>query len=164
MTLAGMPVDRIDVDVATLAFLAGSAANGQLLERIRDAGHPYLRTAHGYVFQRLLKTTPTVGELATALGVTQQAASKSAKELESLGYVRRRPDASDRRATRLELTERGHDAVEVARRTRRELESQLRARVGAEVLDNAKESLWALLAMAGGEADVHARSVRMPSS
>jgi DNA-binding MarR family transcriptional regulator len=158
-----MALEPADLDVATLAFLAGSAANERLLERIRAAGHGHLRTAHGFVFQRLVQGSRTVGELASALGVTQQAASKSATELEGLGYVRRRPDASDRRVARIELTERGRDAIEVARRIRREFDAELSERVGARSLEEAKRVLAALLAMAGGEAAVRARSVRPPA-
>lgn len=95
---------------------AGSAANDWLLDAVHRSGHPALRTVHGYLIQRLLVGSPTVGELAEALGVTQQAASKSISELESLGYVRRVADAGDQRIRRVELTERGRDAVEQARR------------------------------------------------
>lgn len=156
-------VDPTDLDVATLAFLAGSAANDWLLERIRAAGHPQLRHSHGYVFQRLLHSTPTIGELAAALGVTQQAASKSTSELEELGYVRRRGDVADRRATRIELTERGREAVEVARRVRQQLDKDIRRRVGGASADESRRVLAALLALVGGEARVRARSVRPPA-
>ena len=42
-----------------------------------------------------------MGELAEALGVTQQAASKSVLELEKLGYVERQPDLVDSRVRRI---------------------------------------------------------------
>lgn len=157
-----MPVDPEGLDTATLAFLAGSAANELILERIRAAGHPHLRHAHGFVFQRLLDGSTTIGELASALGVTQQAVSKSAKELEALGYVRRRGGVTDRRATLIELTERGRDAVEVSREVRRQLDAQLRKRVGAAASDQTKHVLAALLRMVGGEVRVRTRTVRPP--
>ena len=155
-----MSVDPETLDTATLAFLAGSAANELILERIRAAGHPHLRQAHGFVFQRLLDGTTTVGELASALGVTQQAVSKSTKELEALGYVQRRGGVTDRRATLIELTQRGRDAIEVSRRVRRELDAQLRKRVGATASEQTKIVLTALLHIAGGEARVRTRTVR----
>src|SRR5690606_39239402 len=113
--------------------------------------------------QRMLDSTPTIGELAAALGVTQQAASKSTSELEELGYVRRRGDVADRRATRIELTERGREAVEVARRVRQQLDMDVRRRVSGASADEAKRVLAALLTLVGGEARVRARSVRPPA-
>ncbi|HET8926417.1 MAG TPA: MarR family transcriptional regulator [Microbacterium sp.] len=148
------------VDLATLAFLTGSAANDALLHEIRDSGHPGLRVSHGYVFQRLLVGEPTIGELAEALGVTQQAASKAARELEQLGYVARRPDASDRRVTRLALTDRGAAAVAAARRARSRLERALAARVGGADLAAARRVLTALLIYVGGQNAVQLRSVK----
>src|SRR6478672_2249634 len=53
--LTRMPtVDLHALDLATLAWLAGSAANEHLLQQLRAAGHPDIRIAHGYVFQHLL--------------------------------------------------------------------------------------------------------------
>ena len=149
------------LDLATLAFLAGSAANDALLQGVRQAGHPGLRVSHGYVFQRLLVDEPTVGELAEALGVTQQAASKVATELERLGYIKRRGDAADGRITRLTLTDAGAAAVETGRRVRSELERALADVVGEADLDVAHRVLTALLRLVGGEDAVRNRSVRL---
>lgn len=152
------------LDLATLAFIAGSAANEVLLRRIRDSGHPDLRISHGYVFQRLVEEQPTVGELAASLGVTQQAASKAARELEELGYVDRYADADDGRVTRLVLTERGADAVETARRVREELQRELAGSVSARDLAAARRTLTALLDLVGGSEAVRTRSVRPVST
>jgi DNA-binding MarR family transcriptional regulator len=148
------------LDLATLAFIAGSAANEVLLRRIRDAGHPGLRISHGYVFQRLIAGQPTVGELAASLGVTQQAASKAARELEDLGYVDRYADAADGRVTRLVLTAKGTDAVAVARRVRDELQGDLAETINARDLAAARRALTALLDLVGGAESVRTRSVR----
>ncbi|TWG98593.1 DNA-binding MarR family transcriptional regulator [Nocardioides sp. J9] len=155
-----MPVDPSELDVATLSFLAGSAANEMLLQRIRGRGHPHLRVSHGFVFQHLVEGDPTVGDLAEALGVTQQAASKATRELEVLGYVTRHADAADRRVTRLALTDHGRDAVRTARRARRDLERTLARAVGEEDLAATRRVLATLLGRAGGEERVRARRVR----
>jgi DNA-binding MarR family transcriptional regulator len=155
-------VDDIEpqLDVATLAFLAGSAANDALLQEIRRGGHPGLRISHGYVFQRLVAGEPTIGELAETLGVTQQAASKVAVELEQLGYVERRGDPSDRRVTRLSFTDAGAAAVATARRARSGLQRALADRVEAEDLAAAHRVLTALLIQVDGRNAVQSRSVK----
>ena len=69
-------VNPAELDLPTLVSLAGAAANQHLLRRLHEDGYPGVRTSHGYVIQNLIERTPTVGELAGRLGVTQQAASK----------------------------------------------------------------------------------------
>lgn len=156
-------LDPSTLDLPTAAFIGGSAANRLVLEQIRAEGHPQLRVSHGYIFQRLIAGEPTVGELADTLGVTQQAASKATRELETLGYIARHPDPADRRVTRLTLTERGTAAVELARTARAGLERQLADSVGARDVAAARRVMEALLNITGASADVRARTVAPPA-
>lgn len=146
-------VDPLSLDLATLAVLTGDAATAHLLQRIRDAGHPGIRVSHGYIIQRLVDAEPTVGELGEALGVTQQAASKSINELEDLGYVERRTDGVDSRVRRVTLTAKGLDVLAVGRRARAELEAALPGRD----LIAAKRALADLLHRVGGLEAVRGR-------
>ncbi len=153
-----------DLDVATLALLAGAAATERLLDDVRRDGHPDLRAAHGYVFQHLIDRTPTVGELAEALEVTQQAASKSVAELESLGYVARAPDPDDQRVRRVRLTERGRAAVAAGRTARARLEERLAEAVSDDARSAARTALGALLDLSGGTDAVRSRRARPPAA
>jgi DNA-binding MarR family transcriptional regulator len=151
------------IDLATLAWLAGAAANEHLLKAVRGSTHAKIRNAHGYVFQHLLEHSRTVGELADLLGVTQQAASKVVVELEQLGYVKRQPDKTDSRVRHVVLTRRGAAVVARARAARAKLEAQLVEELGPAVVSKARRALIALLAAAGGVKAVAARRVRPPS-
>ena len=51
--------------------------------------------------------TPTMGELALRMGVTQGAVTQLACRLETKGYVERRKDMEDKRVTIISLTEKG---------------------------------------------------------
>ena len=51
------------------------------LARLRGE-HPELRYSHGFVFQQLVEGPRAVGEVAENLGVTSQAVSKAARELD----------------------------------------------------------------------------------
>ncbi|MGI5128189.1 MarR family transcriptional regulator [Pseudonocardia sp. CA-107938] len=155
-----MPVPDDQLDFAVVAQLAGLALTERALDGLRRRGHPTLRVSHGYVFQHLVEGSVTIGELAARLGVTQQAASKVTAELEDDGYVRRAADADDRRVRRVELTERGRDAVRDAREVRAELVDQLAAALGAEQVEDARHTLLAALDVLGATDAVRNRRVR----
>lgn len=114
-----------------------------------------VRFNDGYVFQHLVPGPASVTELARALGVTQQAASKQVADLERRGLVQRREDPADRRARLVELSATGHAAVEAARDSRRAVAAEVAASLGEE---RAAELLDALRQVSGalGAADVMA--------
>lgn len=156
-------VDPSRLDLPVLASLAGAAVDELLLARLRAEGHPRIRRSHGYVFQRLLAEAPTVTELGVALNVTQQAASKAVIELEALGYVERRPDAADSRLRRIALTPSGRAVVEIGRRLRRELESEVLVSLKPADAEAGRRLLLTLLAASGGLDAVAGRRVPLPS-
>lgn len=153
-------VDLNSLDLATLALLAGSSANQQLLAAARGSGHPDLRNAHGYFFQHLIAGPRPVGELAELLGVTQQAVSKTALELEGMGYVTRQADSSDTRVRLIALTSKGRAAIERARAARAKLEAELVRAVGPRGVNAARKALIGLLEITGGAEAVAQRRVK----
>ena len=85
-------------DLSLAALFAGWALADEVQRRLATDGFDDLRFADGFVFQHLVAGPVTVGVLAERLGVTQQAASKSAADLARRGYVR--PPARPRRRPR----------------------------------------------------------------
>ena len=151
-----------ELDLPTLAALAGAAANQHLLRRLRNDGYAGVRTSHGYVIQNLIDESPTVGELADRLGVTQQAASKTVVEMEALRLVARVPDAADSRVRRVQLTDEGRALLAAGRAARAELERAVGADVGD--LGAARRALVSLLEHTGDLAAVTRRRVRPTSA
>ncbi|MGH1549865.1 MarR family winged helix-turn-helix transcriptional regulator [Leifsonia poae] len=149
-----------DFDLPTLAALAGAAASTAVQRRLAQQGHGELRLSYGYVIQRLLGANPTVGELSEALGVTQQAASKTVADMESAGLVERAADPADGRVRRIRLSERGRSVLEAAREARRELEAELGLDAGE--LAAARTALLRLLDRSGGLDAARTRRVRPP--
>ncbi len=100
-------------------------------ERVRalmaEAGHPEVRSVHGYVFQHLLTGPVRITDLAGLLGMTPQGASKVAAEMERIGYVTRKVSGEDQRVRAIELTQRGHEAIEAGRTARRSVTEELLA-------------------------------------
>lgn len=156
-------VDPYVLDLATLSWLAGSAANEFLLAAIRAAGHPHLRISHGYVFQLLVGGPKSIGAIAEQMGVTQQAASKAVAELTGLGYLSTVPCSTDRRVRRIALSKRGEEALEAARLARADLDARLLSTLGAETIAGARRALSALLDATGGMEATIQRRVRAPN-
>lgn len=149
-----------DFDLPTLAALAGAAANAAIQRRLADQGYGELRLSYGYVIQRLIGASPTIGELSDALGVTQQAASKTVSEMEAAGLVERAADPADGRVRRIRLSEKGRTVLEAARDARRELEEELH--LDAAELTAARTALLRLLDRSGGLSAARTRRVRPP--
>jgi DNA-binding MarR family transcriptional regulator len=106
-------------DVGLLARAVASGVTDRMTEELREAGYDDVRESHGFVVQGLLAGDTTVTQLATRLGVSAQAVSKTVTELERAGYVRRGRDPDDARARPLRLTARGEAMVDASRRARR---------------------------------------------
>lgn len=155
-------VDPLSLDLATLSWLAGSAANDLLLTTIQQGGHPRLRVGHGYIFQLLIDGPKTIGALAEHLGVTQQAASKVVAELTEYGYLTSVICEDDRRVRQIALSKLGNEAVEAARTARTELEARLLSTLDPQTLDSARQALACLLDAAGGLEATRRRRVRAP--
>lgn len=160
MSTSSDTIEPESIDLATLATLAGDLSSEYLLQRTRERGHPFVRSAHGYLIQHLVTGTPTVTELASRMGVTQQAASKSVVELETLGIVQREGQDGDQRVRRVTLTDAGREVVESGRAARAQLEAKLVEALGDDSLAVAKKALAALIDAVGGIDDLRGRRVR----
>jgi DNA-binding MarR family transcriptional regulator len=154
------PLDALDLSLASL--FAGLALAEEVQRRLAAEGFDDARFGHGFVFQHLVAGPLAIGDLARAMDVTQQRASKATAELELLGYVRREPDPADARVRRIALTERGWAAIEAARRARASVVGELRERLGADRVAAAEELLREVLRETGADAAVAARRVRLP--
>jgi DNA-binding MarR family transcriptional regulator len=152
-------VDPRTLDPVLAATLTGLALNDEVLRRIHAAGFPDLRTSHGFLFQHLVAGPLPVGALARRMGVSQQAASKAAGELERLGYLARTPDPADGRVRRVGLSSRGEAAMRAGREARAALAADLAARLGEERLEALRGALLDVLDAVGGAEAVRGRRV-----
>jgi DNA-binding MarR family transcriptional regulator len=155
------PLERLDLSLA--AMFVGLALAEEVQRRLAAEGFADARFGHGFVYQHLVAGPLPIGDLARAMDVTQQRASKATAELEALGYVTREPDPADARVRRIALTERGQAVIEASRRARASILDDLRARLGAERIEAAEELLREVLRETGADAAVSARRVRLPS-
>ena len=86
-------------------------------------------------------------DLSSDLGVSKQAISQTLDTLASRGYLERSPDPEDRRRIKLELTERGRQAVAAVLRGVEAVDHQLEQRVSPEQIEAMRLGLRALAAV-----------------
>ena len=153
-----------DLDLPTMVSLIGPAVVQRLLHDVGEAGHEGVKPSHGYVIQRLVDDQPTIGELAEALGMTQQGASKQVADLERLGYAERVPGVRDQRVRTVRLTAAGRGVLTAGRSARSRLEAQVTELVGADDVAAAKRALAAMFGLVGLAEQVATRSVPLPST
>ena len=154
--------DLREADLSLLSLFAGWALADELQARLAADGFADLRFADGFVFQQLVPGPATIGTLAAAAGVSQQAASKSVADLERRGYVRRHADPADRRARHVALTPRGEAAVAAGRRHRAALDDELARRLGPRRVAAARRLLAEAIESLGAGERIRGRRVRPP--
>ncbi len=102
--------------------------------------------------------------MAADLGITQQAVSKTVKELVRLGLAAQNVDGTDSRRRPVSLTVRGQAMVERTRAVRAGLLERLTATVAADDLAAAERTLDALAAELGLTDRLRTRTVPAPRS
>ncbi len=78
------------------------------------AGFDDVRLVHAPILRNLLIDGLRPSELAEKLGLSRQAVNDLLREFETNGYIRLEPDATDGRAKRITLTDRGWKLGETA--------------------------------------------------
>lgn len=100
--------------------------------RLGQAGFTDVRPAHMTIFQHLRPEGSRIGELAERAQLTNQSVGYLVDYLENRGYVERRADPDDRRASLVCLTPRGWAEMRACAAILAELDGALRERLGAE--------------------------------
>ena len=148
-----------DNDLVLWTQLLAETLNAELMDTLR-ADFPDVRYAHGFLFQQLVEGPRAVGEVAENLGVTSQAISKAARELEALDYVERTPSPHDARVRLLALSDRGRATVEASRAARAALNAELVATLGTAQVEAAAKTMRAALESRNAMQAVTSRRVR----
>ena len=82
--------------------------------------------------------------LATRANMTKQAMWQLANELQTLGYVKRKIDPSDRRNRIIALTDAGNELMLECMSALSEIEGELRGNVGASAYTGMRDTLHSL--------------------
>ena len=139
------PDDRIPT--SRLLSLAYNKTSGAIYGRLVKAGITDTRPIHGNVMEHLaFEDGLRLADLAARAGVTPQSMGQWVDELEALGYVERRPDATDRRAKRIHLTRKGKRSNQIEWKVVREIDDTLEDALGAKRLATLRKTLQEIVA------------------
>jgi DNA-binding MarR family transcriptional regulator len=130
-------------DLGLLLTGASTAVTTELFARLTARGHA-VRPALMPVIGGLDPEGTTISVLATRAHISRQAMSVLVRDVESAGYVATSTDPGDRRAIRVELTERGAELCRDAADVSHEITAEWRATLGAKPHDALLEQLRTL--------------------
>ncbi|WP_157976574.1 MarR family winged helix-turn-helix transcriptional regulator [Parahaliea mediterranea] len=106
MTQQALDRARADNLGHRLVALAGDFSE-RILARYRAQGYDTIRPVHGALLRNLELEGTRLTTLAARAGITHRAMAKIVDDVAGLGFVARRPDPDDRRASRVHFTARG---------------------------------------------------------
>lgn len=116
----------------------------RIAEGLAEAGFDDLRPAHTPVFQHIKAEGSRLSELAERAQMTRQSMGYLVDYLEQHGYVERRADPTDRRASLIFLTERGWAEVREALSIIAAIEREWAHRLGKPRMEQLRELLTEL--------------------
>jgi DNA-binding MarR family transcriptional regulator len=145
------PVD----DLAMPFLLMGAFRNlvDAVHAQLADQGFPGVRATHGFAMQAIGAGCTSV-ELGERLGVSKQAAAKTATTLERMGLVRREPDARDGRQKLLVPTPAGRRMLSLSASAFRAELGRWREQAGDGNVDATLATLSAAAAGGRGRTDL----------
>jgi DNA-binding MarR family transcriptional regulator len=108
---------------------------------LAEAGCDDVPRNGAYVLASIEHAGAQLSRIIRDLAVSKQAAGQLIDTLVSRGYLDRSVDLQDRRRLNITLTDRGHAAADVITTAVREVDAQLRDRIGADRLRDARAVL-----------------------
>ena len=118
--------------IGALLRMPVDAVHRRIIADLQAAGFDDLGDAHMAVLRYPGPQGRRPSDLALELGMSKQAVNYLLGGLERAGYVRRADDPHDRRARRLELTERGEAVRTTIRATVTAIEAELEGELGRD--------------------------------
>jgi DNA-binding MarR family transcriptional regulator len=117
------------------------AVQDELYARLEEAGHGQLTRLHGAVIAHLDEEGARATELARRSGRHKQVIGRIVDELETLGYVERRPEEGDRRAKLVVPTKRGREVMRLSDEIIGDIERKLADTLGKTAYEQFTQTL-----------------------
>lgn len=124
-----------DADLGVLSGRLLFAVQDELFTRLHDNGFDDIVPRHGAVLAYLRYDGVRATDLARLSGQLKQVVGVIVDDLETLGYVERKPDPADRRAKLIVPTRRGRAQMKTATSIMADITARHAAELGAEEFD-----------------------------
>ena len=98
--------------------------------QLNERGYRDITPSHGWVLYNIKETGSRITELAAMAKITKQSMSALSAQMEEAGYIKRKPDPTDRRATLFVLTSKGKKMKDAGQQINREFEKQWQEKLG----------------------------------
>ena len=141
-------------ELPLLLFMGFRSLIDELHAELARQGHPDVRPAHGFAMQAIGRDGATASELGRRLGISKQAAGKTADRLEALGYAERGTDPADGRRKIIRLTPRGIDSLARSAAIFEDLRARWVTTIGARRLAAMEADLRTMTPAGGFRLDV----------
>jgi DNA-binding MarR family transcriptional regulator len=128
-----------------LLFRTTDTMNRTMTERIRARGYANFQSSFTGILAHIDTEGTRVSTIAQRMGVTRQAASQGLREIETLGYIERITDPSDRRAVIARHTPAGRLILLTAIEVMLGIEDEYERILGADGLKRLKRLLTRLV-------------------
>jgi DNA-binding MarR family transcriptional regulator len=139
--------------IGALLRVPWEAVRERMLAGLHERGHDDLVAAHLNVLLYPGPENMSPSELAAQMGVTKQALNYLLGQLETLGYLTRRPDGADQRLKRVHLTPRGRAVGAAMREIVMEIEAEWTEQLGSRRFTQLRDALAQLSAITRLAAD-----------
>lgn len=134
-----------DASLGLLLRLAHQQWTQAVDAALDEAGFGDIRPPHANVFTFMPSQGIQVSELTKLARVRKQTMAQAVEELETLGYVERRPDPNDRRARLVFLTERGKKVRPIAVAAGKRADAQWVKLTSNQTIEHLRTSLTEVL-------------------
>ena len=124
--------NRRQDDLGVLSGRLLFSVQDELFRRLHDAGFTDIVPRHGVVLAYLRHEGVRATDLARSSGQLKQVVGVIVDDLETLGYVERKPDPADRRAKLIVPTRRGRRQMKVADSIMADIAARHASYLGAE--------------------------------
>jgi DNA-binding MarR family transcriptional regulator len=135
---------RFGYELPMLLLSAFRSLVDELHAELALAGHEHARPIDGFALQAIGPTGVTISELGRKLGVSKQAAAKTVRRLEEIGYATRSPHPADGRAQVLTRTRHGEEMLELSADIFGQLHRRWAGQIGDDRLDALEDDLEAM--------------------
>jgi DNA-binding MarR family transcriptional regulator len=132
------------MNLRQLLLATSRMVNTRMTALLLKRGHKKFKPTHLSLYSHIDFEGTRLNVLATRANMTKQAMWQLANELQTLGYVKRKIDASDRRNRIIALTDAGNELMLETMNALLEIEAELRGSVGPSAYAGMRDTLHSL--------------------